>query len=247
MTSPAPDPRKQRPFFGVAAAAAAFVIALLTSLDVNGPVLIISSVLCGIIALVAAVAHLMPATRGRRVIAWCALNTCVAIPLAAGLATRSEQSAGPQAIAGNALSDAKIVGSIEGCDQHQCTVLKRATLGTPQGPVLVVAVQRNDASAFAVSSSVLVFGDAGALLWNRAFTPGYGMVDLDTDVTGNIFVRFAVTNHSTLAWVLNVASVPVNDFGTVTGELSVDGYSAVPRPCRQALREHRWHRRLAWG
>lgn len=77
------DSRKQRPFFTVAAAAAICVIALLRGLDIHGPVLVVSSVACAAVALIAAVAHLMPPTRSRRLLAWLGLLIVVSTPVGA--------------------------------------------------------------------------------------------------------------------------------------------------------------------
>lgn len=131
-------------------------------------------------------------------------------------------------------TDQYISSFVDECRQNPCKVLYKKRLGTGLGQVEVAAVQQQDPKAlYAVKSSVVVLAPNDTLRWTRGFSPGYGVIGMDTDVTGNIFVEFAVTNHSSIAWVLSVTPSAVEDFGTIAGDVVADEYA---KPDGQGLR-----------
>lgn len=121
------------------------------------------------------------------------------------------------------------------CRVDKCQVEYSSVIGTGTAQVNVGAVQAFLPGGGASSSTLVVTDVDGGLLWSRGFNPGYGVIGLDTDVTGHIFARFAVTNHSTIVWVIALSDAGVNDFGTVGGSLPVDDYSETDVAGRRDL------------
>lgn len=99
-----------------------------------------------------------------------------------------------------------------------------ATTGAEEVSVYAVNATRDGSD---VGSAVVILGKDDTLRWRSEFTPGYGAIGLDSDVTGNFFVRFAVTNHSSVVWALGLQNGAYQNFGTVGGPLTVDDYDNV--------------------
>lgn len=127
----------------------------------------------------------------------------------------------------------RVEQAIEECrqDGFSCRTTKSIVIANGAGELTAVGVDlvnQNLAGGAASGSAVLVFDAAGGLRWKspiQSFLPGYGLTGLDTDVTNHLFVRFAVTNHSGIAWVIDPSTTPVQTFGTVGGSgLVVDAY-----------------------
>lgn len=62
----------------------------------------------------------------------------------------------------------------------------------------------------------------GNVLFQSQFPQGYGLLSLETDATNNIFATFAVTNHSSILWVLRAEENRVRTFGSVDGDFAVE-------------------------
>ncbi|MGW7686571.1 hypothetical protein ACWGID_37865 [Kribbella sp. NPDC054772] len=115
-------------------------------------------------------------------------------------------------------------------DGYECRTTKSIVIANGAGALTAVGVDLIDKnlSGSAAGSAVLVFDASGGLRWTspiQSFQPGYGLTGLDTDVTNHLFVSFAVTNHSGIAWVIDPSTTPVQTFGSVGGSgLVIDGY-----------------------
>lgn len=126
----------------------------------------------------------------------------------------------------------RIEQAIEECEQDgfSCRTTKSVVIANGTGELTAVGVDlvTEDELESRAGSAVLVFDSSGALRWKspiQSFAPGYGLGALETDVTNHLFVSFAVTNHSGIAWVLDPSTTPVQTFGTVGGSgLVIDGY-----------------------
>jgi hypothetical protein len=126
----------------------------------------------------------------------------------------------------------RVRDAIEECGQDgfECKTSKSIVIANGAGELTAVGVDLVDKNLMSSSagSAVLVFDKSGGLRWKspiQSFLPGYGLTSLDTDVTNHLFVRFAVTNHSGIAWVIDPSATPVQTFGTVGGTgLVVDTY-----------------------
>jgi hypothetical protein len=122
--------------------------------------------------------------------------------------------------------------AIEECrqDGFECKTSKSIVIANGTGELTAVGVDLIDKKVMSspAGSAVLVFDKSGGLRWKspiQSFTPGFGLTALETDVTNHLFVSFAVTNHSGIAWVVDPSVVPVQTFGTVGGSpLAVDGF-----------------------
>ena len=93
-------------------------------------------------------------------------------------------------------------------------------MGTGTGEAHVFAVERTRLVGkvpMPYRSAVVITSRDGELRWQRPYDAGYGITGMSTDLTGHVFISFAVTNHSGVAWVLDARPSGVNDFGTVDG------------------------------
>ena len=132
-------------------------------------------------------------------------------------------------------SSRDFTSKVTACRVDKCQVEYSSVIGTGTAQVNVGAVQAFLPGGGASSSTLVVTDVDGELLWSRDFNPGYRVIGLDTDVTGHIFARFAVTNHSAIVWVIALSDAGVNDFGTVGGSLPVDDYSETDVAGRRDL------------
>lgn len=84
-------------------------------------------------------------------------------------------------------------------------------------------------AASSFGSAVVIATSSGSVRWKspiEAFTPGYGIQALATDVTNHVFAHFAMTNHSSMVWVIAIQGGVVRDFGTLGGAgLKIDTFT----------------------
>ncbi|MFI7059642.1 hypothetical protein ACIBL3_01555 [Kribbella sp. NPDC050124] len=135
-------------------------------------------------------------------------------------------------IKGSPSLDERVRAAIEECrqDGFECKTSKSIVIANGAGELTAVGVDlvTKEELSSSAGSAVLVFDKSGDLRWKspiQSFLPGYGLTALDTDVTNHLFVSFAVTNHSGIAWVIDPSATPPQTFGSVGGTgLVVDAY-----------------------
>lgn len=113
----------------------------------------------------------------------------------------------------------------------KCVVEMQQVIATGSEELTALGVNliSEDGMGFSEGSAVVVVSTSAGIRWKsplQSFRPGFGLIDLQTDVTNNLFALFAITNHSTMAWVIRLEGPAVTDFGTMGGAtLPVDGYT----------------------
>jgi hypothetical protein len=224
-----PQPRSAATPWVVLAALAAADLAVLKSLSIEtGPVVIMLGLAAGVAGGFIALGQPSTSSRLRRALIYAGIVLGVIVPSVVGVLIRPPED---ESRKDDPLSVQHALKYMPECGTNPCEAVKTITTGTGTGQVVVFGIQRSEKkyTFAAVESAVLILNPDGSLRWKSSFSPGYGLTEMDTDVTGHIFVEFAVTNHAGVAWVLDIRPGEVEDFGTRAGHLAVDGYSNPDR------------------
>jgi hypothetical protein len=128
----------------------------------------------------------------------------------------------------------RVLVAFEECRQPtlHCEITKTLHIANGAGELTAVGVNLIGGELRADSgSAVVVFDASGNVRWKspiQNFSPGYGLLALETDVSNHVFAKFAITNHSQVVWVVDPSSAPAQTFGTVgSGGLPIDDVGSV--------------------
>jgi hypothetical protein len=196
--------------------------AILAALGVKtGPTVILLAVIGGVAAVIEKISPEKESPRARAV-RMVGVMFAVACLVGLGLITRPEEEAEP-----DPLAPERLFSHVPACAEGGCEITDHLTAGTGTDEVHVFGVQHPFGAAGVDSAVVLIVNPDGELRWKANLPTGFGIYEVVTDATRHIFIRLGVTNHSSVAWVLDLQRRGVRDFGTVGGvKLPVEGYSS---------------------
>lgn len=226
---------RQRPFSQWCYIAVVFLLASFSvffafaaSLDALHTVIVVAA--AGIVVLLV----IAGAVRGSRTLsASLAINACIllTVPALIGIMVRADDSPMPVA---DSVRDQDLIDAAEFCQkdgvQLDCRVSRHEKVYDKQTEYTVGVIElferlQPGGHTYPAGIGVVALGNDRKLFWKSKFEIANGFQKLGRDTTGNVFVAFHVSNHSTKAWAFGIRDGRFDDYGTITESLKIDNFT----------------------